>query len=140
LWLPILVLLSAAASAHIKVFPVESTLGAREKYVMRVPNEKLTPTVRIEGEFPAELKVYSFEAKPGWKIDIKKNSEGQIVGATWSGMLGASEFVEFGLLAVNPKQGKSLTWKFIQHFADGSKEEFVSAPGTSHPAPTVTLK
>ena len=39
--------------AHIRIAPTESAPGAREKYTMRVPNEKQVSTIRVEGEFPA---------------------------------------------------------------------------------------
>lgn len=129
----------SVASAHIRIFPAESALGAREKYTMRVPNEKQVDTVRIEGEFPSDLKVYDFEFKPGWKVDIKKDAQGHIVGATWVGTIKPYEFVEFGMLGINPKQGDSLVWKFVQYYADGKKEEFVGPPGSFYPSPTVTL-
>ena len=70
------------ASAHIRIYPTESTVGAREKYTMRVPNEKQVGSSKVEGEFPAGLQVYDFEFKPGWKIDFKKDDKGKIVGAT----------------------------------------------------------
>jgi len=128
------------ASAHIRIFPSESVAGAREKYTMRVPNEKQVATVRIEGEFPPAIKIYAFEFKPGWKVDLRKNADGQIVGATWTGTIAPYEFVEFGMLGVNPKQSEPLVWKFVQFYADGKKEEFVGAVGSAFPSPTVTLK
>ncbi len=129
-----------AAFAHIRIFPNESTLGAREKYTMRVPNEKQVATVRVEGEFPKELKIYDFEFKPGWQVDIRKDADGHIVGATWIGTIKPYEFVEFGMLGINPKEGDSLVWKFVQYYADGKKEEFTGPAGTFYPAPTVKLK
>ena len=126
--------------AHITIWPKESTPGARERYTMRVPNEKQVATVRIESEFPAELNVYDFEFKPGWKIDFKKDDKGKITGATWTGKIVPYEFVEFGLLGVNPKEGSSLTWKFVQFYEDGMKEEFTGPVGSRYPSPVVTLK
>jgi uncharacterized protein YcnI len=107
---------------------------------MRVPNEKQVATVRIEGEFPAELNVYDFEFKPGWKIDFKKDDKGRITGATWTGKIVPYEFVEFGMLGLNPKDGSSLTWKFVQFYEDGMKEEFTGPVGSRYPSPVVTLK
>jgi uncharacterized protein YcnI len=128
------------ALAHIRIAPTESTVGAREKYTMRVPNEKQVGSSKIEGEFPDGLQVYDFEFKPGWKIDFKKDDKGKIVGATWTGKIQPYEFVEFGMLAINPKEGANLTWKFIQYYDDGTKEEFVGPAGSRLPAPVVTLK
>ena len=128
------------ASAHIRIYPTDSTVGAREKYTMRVPNEKQVGSSKVEGEFPAELQIYDFEFKAGWKIDFKKNDKGKIIGATWTGKLQPYEFVEFGMLGINPKQGSNLTWKFIQYYDDGTKEEFTGPAGSRYPSPVVTLK
>jgi uncharacterized protein YcnI len=135
-------LLASLAVAHIRIYPNDSIYGAREKYTMRVPNEKQVDSIRVEGDFPAELNVYDFEFKPGWKIDFKKNNAGKIVGATWTGTVHPYEFVEFGMLGINPKEGqtKELVWKFVQFYADGSKEEFTGPVGSRYPSPVVTLK
>jgi uncharacterized protein YcnI len=128
------------AAAHIRIAPTESTYGAREKYTMRVPNEKQVGSSKVEGEFPPELQVYDFEFKPGWKIDFKKDDKGKIIGATWTGKLQPYEFAEFGMLAINPKQGANLVWKFIQYYDDGTKEEFTGPVGSRLPSPVVALK
>ena len=136
----LLLVLSSLAFGHIRIAPTESTSGAREKYTMRVPNEKQVACSKIEGEFPAGLDVYDFEFKPGWKIEFKKNDKGKIVGATWTGKMMPYEFVEFGMLAINPKEGSDLVWKFIQYYDDGTKEEFIGPAGSRLPSPVVTLK
>ena len=129
-----------AAFAHIRIYPMESTVGIREKYIMRVPNEKQVNCIRVEGEFPAGLDVYDFEFKPGWKLEFKKDDKGKIIGATWTGTMQPYEFVEFGMLALNPKEGRNLTWKFVQFYENGTKEEFTGPVGSSLPSPVVTLK
>ena len=128
------------AFAHIRIAPTESAPGAREKYTMRVPNEKQVNTIRVEGEFPAGLQIYDFEFKPGWKIDFKKDDNGKIVGATWTGKVHAYEFVEFGMLGINPKEETNLVWKFVQYYEDGTKEEFTGPVGSFRPSPVTTLK
>ena len=127
------------AFGHIRIYPAASNHGAREKYTMRVPNEKQVNSSKIEGEFPAALNVYDFEFKPGWKIDFKKDAKGNIVGATWTGTLHPYEFIEFGMLGLNPKEGTEMVWKFTQYYDDGTKEEFTGGPGSRLPAPVVTL-
>jgi len=107
---------------------------------MRVPNEKQVACSKIEGEFPAGLDIYDFEFKPGWKIDFKKNDKGKIIGATWTGKMMPYEFVEFGMLGINPKEGTELVWKFVQYYDDGTKEEFTGPAGSRLPSPVVTLK
>jgi len=137
----ILTFLSASMLlAHVTIWPKESAPGAREKYTMRVPNEKQVNSIRVEGEFPAELKLYDFEFKPGWKIDFKKDDKGNIIGATWTGTLAPYEFIEFGMLGINPKEGTSLVWKFVQYYDNGTKEEFTGPIGSKYPSPVVALK
>jgi uncharacterized protein YcnI len=137
----ILTFLSASMLlAHVTIWPKDSAPGAREKYTMRVPNEKQVNSIRVEGEFPAELKLYDFEFKPGWKIDFKKDDKGNIIGATWTGTLAPYEFIEFGMLGINPKEGTSLVWKFVQYYDNGTKEEFTGPIGSKYPSPVVNLK
>lgn len=130
---------SHVAFAHIRITPTESTQGAREKYTMRVPNERQVATIRVEGEFPSGVNIDSFEFKPGWKIDFKKDGKGKIVGAVWTGKIVPHEFVEFGMLGLNDKDSSSLVWKFVQYYADGTKGEFTGPPGSQLPSPVTTL-
>ena len=128
------------AFAHIRIAPTESVPGAREKYTMRIPNEKQVNTIRVEGEFPAGLQIYDFEFKPGWKVDFKKDDSGKIVGATWTGKVQPYEFVEFGMLGINPKEEANLVWKFVQYYEDGTKDEFTGPVGSFRPSPVTVLK
>jgi uncharacterized protein YcnI len=131
---------SSLAFGHIRIAPTESVAGAREKYTMRVPNEKKVPCSKIEGEFPVGLDIYDFEFKPGWKIEFKKNDKGKIIGATWTGTMQPYEFEEFGMLGINPKEAQDMVWKFVQYYDDGTKEEFTGPVGSRLPSPVVTLK
>jgi uncharacterized protein YcnI len=132
-------LVAGSAAAHIRINPTESTAGGREKYTMRVPNEKQVNCSKIVGEFPAGANIYAFEFKPGWKVDFRKDAAGKIVGATWSGVLKPYEFVEFGMLAVNPGDRAEMVWKFVQYYDDGKTEEFTGPVGSRLPAPVVKL-
>ena len=135
-----LLLSASLAFSHIRIYPTESTFGAREKYTMRVPNEKKVATIRVEGEFPSQVTIYDFEFKSGWKIDFKKDDNGKIIGAVWNGKIEPYEFVEFGMLGINPKEGSDLVWKFVQYYEDGSKEEFTGPVGSRLPSPVTALK
>src|SRR5262245_19606212 len=115
-----------SAWAHVGILPRESTVGVIQKYTMRVPTEKDVPTVRIEAEFPTEVEVTSIEAKEGWKIDLKKDASGKIIGAIWSESLIAPRGIgQFGFEARNPSQETRLVWKVIQFYQDGSKSEWI---------------
>ncbi|HEY3950741.1 DUF1775 domain-containing protein [Phenylobacterium sp.] len=128
-----------AAQAHVTVWPRQSQLGAREAYVIRMPNEKKAATVRLDAEFPPEARVTSLRQAPGWRIEPKRDAAGAITGASWAGELPPDQYVEFGVQAVNPKAGATLTWKFVQTYADGTRVEWTGAPGTPTPAPQVRL-
>ena len=76
----------------------------------------------------------------GWNIEFKKDDKGKVTGAVWTGKIAPYEFVEFGMLGINPKEGSNLVWKFVQYYEDGSKEEFTGPAGSFRPSPVVTLK
>jgi hypothetical protein len=136
----LLLCISAAASAHVTVWPKQSAPSAREKYEIRVPNEKKVDTIAVEVRFPAGVRVTSIEQKPDWRTEPLRDASGQLVGARWTGKLAPEQFTEFGVLAVNPASGGDLAWSAIQSYADGTKTEWSGAAGSKTPAPRVTLK
>jgi uncharacterized protein YcnI len=127
------------ALAHVTVAPKTSSQGAWEKYEVRLPNEKKLVTTTLEVRFPAGLRVMSFEDKPGWSVKPLRDGAGAINGAIWSGQLPPERFVEFGIIAVNPKKGSELIWTAVQTYADGSVVSWSGPPGSKAPAPKVTL-
>jgi hypothetical protein len=131
--------LPAIASAHVTVWPKQSSAGAHEKYVVRVPNEKQGDTVAIEVRFPAALRVTAFEQKPGWMTEAIRDDAGKTIGVRWTGKLPPQQFAEFGLLAVNPATLADLYWTAIQTFGDGTKIEWSGPGGSKTPAPHVTI-
>jgi len=133
-------LLSCMAFAHIAILPQESVTGIHEKYIVRVPNEKDSASItQIEVQFPAGLEIYGYEPKQGWKVDLKKDAQGKISAAIWTGSIDPHEFLEFGLLGVNPKHSANLVWKAVQTYSDGTREEFVNDRGRL-PAPIVIVR
>ena len=123
------VLLSfAVAYAHVTVAPTESGMGKNESYVMRVPNERDSPTVRIEVEFPADANIGYFEQKAPWKLELKRDDKKKILSAVWTGgVLNLNEYVEMRFSARNPAAASTMTWKVTQVYADGSKSEWTPA-------------
>jgi uncharacterized protein YcnI len=132
-------LVAAPASAHVTVWPNESAAGAREKYEIRVPNEKQADTIALEVRFPAGLKVTAFEQKAGWSTELLRDPSGAVTGARWSGRLAPMQFTEFGLLAANPRKGGELVFTAVQVYSDGTKSEWSGAADSKTPAPRVTL-
>jgi len=120
--------------AHAVVFPRQSTTGAYEKYVLRVPNEKAVATTRVELLFPRGVKVTSFADVPGWQLEVVTDSTKAITGAIWTGTLPPQRFIEFPFVAVNPKAETTITWPAYQTYADGERVEWSGPEGSKRPA------
>ena len=120
--------------AHAVVFPRESTTGAYEKYVLRVPNEKAVATTRVELFFPRGVRVTSFADVPGWQLEVETDSAKAITAAVWTGTLPPQRFIEFPFVAVNPKTDTTLSWPAYQTYADGERVEWSGPEGSKHPA------
>jgi uncharacterized protein YcnI len=129
-----LVIAPAIAFAHAVVFPKTSAPGAYERYVLRVPNERDVPTIKVEIQFPKGLRVVSFGDVPGWKLQVVTDTAQQITGAIWTGVLPKERFVEFPFVAVNPKDSTSLTWPTYQTYQGGERVEWTS-PDTASKTP-----
>jgi uncharacterized protein YcnI len=122
------------ALAHAVVYPKTSKPGAYEKYVLRVPNERDVPTIRVELHFPAGLRVVSFGDVPGWKLQVLTDTAQQITGAVWTGVLPKERFIEFPFVAVNPKDSTSLSWPTYQTYEGGERVDWTS-PDTASKTP-----
>ena len=131
---------TSLAIAHAVVYPKTSKAGGYEKYVLRVPNEKATPTVRVEIRFPAELRVTSFVDVSGWQLEVLTDSAKRIVGAVWTGTLPPQRFVEFAFVGANPKTPTKLAWPVYQTYADGPRVEWTGAEGSKSPASFTTIE
>jgi uncharacterized protein YcnI len=130
-------LFAGIASAHVVVYPQETTQNTYEKFTVRVPTEKDVPTVKVEVKIPAEVNVSRFEPVAGWKYDITKDTTGKITSVTWTATgdgLSSTEFGEFNMQGKVSDKATSLEWKAIQTYKDGSVVEWVGAKGSDHPA------
>ena len=119
--------------AHAVVFPKTSTPGAYEKYVLRVPNERDVPTLKVELHFPQGLRVVSFGDVPGWKLQVLTDSAQRMMGAVWTGVLPKERFVEFPFVAVNPKDSTSLFWPTYQTYEGGERVEWTGPDSSKTP-------
>jgi len=125
--------------AHAVVFPKTSTLGAYERYVLRVPNEKAVATTKVELRFPAGVRVTSIADVPGWQLEIVTDSAKAITAAIWTGTLPPQRFIEFPFVAVNPKTDARLEWPAYQTYADGQRVEWTGPEGSKSPASATTI-
>lgn len=135
----IILVVPVIALAHAVVYPRASAPGAYERYVLRVPNEKTSPTTRVEIRFPADVRVTSFEDVPGWQLEVLTDSTKRIVGAVWTGTLAPQRFTEFPFMAANPKSDGRLVWPAYQTYADGERVEWTGDEGTKRPASVTTI-
>src|SRR3982074_1656667 len=115
---------TSLAWARAVVFPRTSTIGAYERYSLRVVNERDVPIVRVEIRFPPGLTVNSFGDVPDWKLEILTDSTQKITGAVWTGALPKARFVELPFLAVNPKDSASVSWPVYETYAGGERIEW----------------
>ena len=126
---------AATGLAHAVVFPPDAPLGAYQKYVLRVPNERGFPTVRVHLTFPAGVRVISFDEVPGWTLDAVSPDDGATyTEATWTGTLPVGRFVEFAFIGVNPTEPTTLKWDAVQEYGDGTTVEWTGPTDSATPA------
>ena len=128
---------ATTASAHVTVWPKETTTGAYEKYTVRVPVEKDSNTTKVRVEFPAGVKVSTVQPLAGWNYEFEKDAEGYNKALVWTATAGGikpHEFNEFYFIGANPKEAGTLTWKASQTYADGTVVDWAGAPDSKTPA------
>jgi uncharacterized protein YcnI len=157
---------AGVASAHITVSGPEATSGGSDAVIrFRVPDESDTArTVGLKVRLPSDTPIASVLVQPkaGWSVSVRraklatpiKTDDGDITDVVseidWKVSAGAQgigpgQFDEFVLIAGQLPEAKSLTFKAIQAYSDGSSVSWIEepAPGSSaepeHPAPVLTL-
>lgn len=135
----LLCLLPFVAEGHVTVSPRESTLGATEKYIVRVPTEGKVTTKSVELEVPEGVIVEALAVPQGWKQEAKRKDD-RIVTITWQMDVPPGEFVEFAFVARNPKEGERIVWTLRQKFADGTVSDWTKdAKGSIRPTAVTKL-
>ena len=154
-----LMTLPAAAGAHVTIQPDRAPAGGFTRLDVRVPNEEDDKgTTKVQVRMPPGFAFASYEAVPGWKVDVKrtklakpiKTDDGEITDQvseiTWTGdgrtgIIAPGEFRDFGLSVGVPdrKPGSKLTFKALQTYQGGQVVRWIGAPDSDKPAPQVTL-
>lgn len=137
--LALAVAIPSFAFGHAVVLPKASTIGTYERYVLRVPNEGMTPTTRVELRVPASVRVTAFAEVAGWALDVLTDSTGRVVGAVWTGALAPKRFAEFPFVGVNPKEEGALTWAVYQTYGENDRVEWTGPEGSESPASVTTI-
>ncbi|MDB5259834.1 MAG: nuclear export factor [Candidatus Nomurabacteria bacterium] len=118
--LPLLAL-SFTAFAHVVVTPNKVGIGMFQTFTIGVPSEKSIPTVSLKLLIPSGLDYVTPNVKPGWRIEVKKNSEGKITEIDWTGgNIPAGERDDFLFSAKAPISTTNIQWKAYQTYKDGS--------------------
>lgn len=136
---------TAVVSAHVTVYPKETTQGSYEKFIVRVPSEsKEASTVKVEVKFQTDaVSISRVEPKPGWSYELVKNTDGLVTGVIWTADgegLSPEQFTEFGLSGRTADQASSITWKAYQSYSNGEVVEWVGADGSDKPASVTAVK
>jgi uncharacterized protein YcnI len=132
-------LLPGLVQAHVSITPRHSTVGATEKYVIRIPTEGKIATTAAELDVPEGVIVETMQAPSGWKYEVKR-AEDRIVSVVWQVDVKPGEFVEVAFVARNPRGGDKIVWTLRQRFADGTVSNWTTAPnGTTRPTAVTQL-
>ncbi len=124
LFIALVLVLPVFASAHVVVMPGEVGVGLRQIFNASVPNEKEIPTVGLRLVIPAGLESVTPNVKPGWKVDIKKEGEGEdavVKEINWTGgSIPDGMRDDFFFRAMAPAEATTLQWKAYQTYSDGT--------------------
>lgn len=108
------------ASAHSTVTPSETQPSKYETFSLNVPTEKEIPTNSVRLLIPSGLDRVTPFVKPGWKINIRKDSEGRVTEVEWSGgSIPAEQKDVFLFTARTGTTTPTLIWKVYQSYSDG---------------------
>ncbi|MBI4888798.1 MAG: DUF1775 domain-containing protein [Acidobacteria bacterium] len=130
--------LPAVASAHVSVWPRESTQGATERYTIRIPTEGTVATTTAELDVPEGVIVEVLLAPSGWKHQVTRRDD-RIVAIVWQVDVKPGEFIEVGFVARNPRQGAQIVWTLRQRFADGTMTDWTNGPQGLRPTAITRL-
>ncbi len=130
----ILLFSAGKAEAHVTVKPNQVGAASFQTFSVGVPSEKDIPTVGLRLVIPEGLKSVTPNVKPGWKIDEKKEGEGEeatVIEISWSeGSIPAGQRDDFVFSAQVPATSGSLKWKAYQTYQDGTVVSWDQDPAT----------
>jgi uncharacterized protein YcnI len=133
-----LLVLPAAAQAHVSITPRQSTLGATERYTVRIPTEDKVATVAAELDVPEGVIIETMQVPAGWKYEVKR-ADDRIVSIVWQVAVPPGEFLEVGFVARNPRSGTRIVWTLRQRFADGTETDWTATANGPRPTAVTQL-
>jgi uncharacterized protein YcnI len=138
--LALLLVVPAAAQAHIQVRPAEVAPDDPVKFELLVPGEKEAATTKVEMQVPEGVYPFSFEDVPGWKRQVFTKKNGAMDRIVWTGKLAPDGLLDLTFLAGTPEKEGTISWKALQYYDDGSVVRWVGAPGTETPAASTAVR
>jgi uncharacterized protein YcnI len=159
----IVVLTAGAAFAHVEMVPASAVRGSSAILSFSVPNEEpAANTVKLEVTLPASQPIpsVSVKAMAGWSVATAttklpkpvETDDGEVTEAvskiTWTATGGGLNPGEFDLFTISagplPTKGKSMTFKVLQTYSDGTVVSWIEpsvkgTPEPEHPAPVLAL-
>lgn len=116
--------ITVSAYAHVTVKPAEVKPSTYQTFTVSVPVEKEIPTTALRLLIPAGIQSVMPNVKPGWKIEMKKETidgEEKVIEVIWSaGSIPVGQRDEFMFSAKTPIEKGSISWKAYQTYRDGS--------------------
>src|SRR4051812_7698614 len=134
----LVLVIPTVAMAHVSIMPRESTQGATERYIVRIPTEGKVATTAAEIEVPEGVIVETLQAPIGWTYDLKRKDD-RIAAITIKATVKPGEFIEVGIVARNPRQGTQIVWTLRQRFADGTVTDWTMGPTGIRPTAVTRL-
>lgn len=131
-------LLPCLAQAHVSITPRQSTQGATERYLVRIPTEGDVTTVAAEMDVPEGVIVETLQAPLGWTHEITRRDD-RIARIVWKADVKPGEYIEVGFVARNPRQGQRIVWTLRQRFADGKVTDWTMGPQGPRPTAITQL-
>ncbi len=149
----------ATAAAHISIHPNTVPAGAFATLELRVPGEQAGAHVtQVDTLFPPGFTSVAYQPVPGWTVrpvytrlavpiqsdDGPIDTEVSQLIWTWTGPLGRvdnNQFIDFPLSVAIPANasGRSLAFKTVQSYSDGTVTHWIGPPTADQPAPTVNV-
>lgn len=130
-WLIAAVAMSVATtlSAHVTVSPLQSKVGAVQKYELRVHNEAKVAATSVELEIPDGVTVTEV-ATPAAGSYTTKTAGQRITMITWQVEVPSGKYMALPFTARNPEAVAELHWTMHEHLADGSVVDWSDKPGS----------
>jgi uncharacterized protein YcnI len=127
--------LVGSASAHVAVQPSQVGVASFQVFTINVPTEKDNPTVAVKLLVPSGVKEVTPTVKPGWQINVVRDSKDNVSEIDWTGGSIPADFRdEFTFSAQAPDNPGNINWKAYQTYQDGSVVSWDATPSNSDDA------